>query len=388
MGVNRIRDTIAEAFEEVADALETGSFGKKTRVGLTILGSEHGPQELVRGAELAQSQNPDLQAVVIGAGVKTYLETAEASDEKEAHAKMDQMLRDGFLDAAVTMHYSFPIGVSTVGRVITPAKGKKMLLATTTGTSATERVSAMLKNTVYGIAVAKACGNHHPSVGILNIDGARQVERALRKLQERGYPISLIESTRADGGVVMRGNDLLMGVPDVMVQDSLTGNVLMKVFSASSSGGSYESLGDGYGPGVGENYDRIICIISRASGAPVIAGAIRFAADCAKGKLVQKAKDEFAAARKAGWDDFVKSLSCSAVPAAKGTGAEVVVPPKKPVSDSIPGVEVMELEEAVSLLWKENIYAESGMGCTGPIVMVAPEDKEKAFELLKKNEYL
>lgn len=386
MSVNQIRETIAEVFEEVAKTLETGSFGKKTRVGLTILGSEHGPEELVYGAELAQKQNPDLQVVVIGSGAETALERVEAADEKEAHAKMDEMLLNGTLDAAVTMHYSFPIGVSTVGRVITPAKGKEMFLATTTGTSATERVSAMLRNTVYGIATAKACGKKNPTVGILNIDGARQVERALKKLQERGYPIHFTESARSDGGVVMRGNDLLMGVPDIMVHDSLTGNVFMKVFSAYTTGGSYEASGYGYGPGVGEDYDRIICIISRASGAPVIAGAIRFAADCAEGKLMEKAREEFAAVKKAGWDNVLKSLCSSVVPAKAET--EVVAPPKKPVTDSIPGVEVMQLEDAVLVLWKAGIYAESGMGCTGPIVMVDPVDKDRAIEFLKKNEYL
>lgn len=39
------RAAIADVFEELADALETGSYGKKTRVGLTILGSEHGVAE-------------------------------------------------------------------------------------------------------------------------------------------------------------------------------------------------------------------------------------------------------------------------------------------------------------------------------------------------------
>lgn len=388
MGENQIRRTIAEVFEEVADALETGSFGRKIRVGLTILGSEHGPEELIKGAELAQMQNPHLQVVVIGNGGETLLERAEATDEKEAHEIMDRMLLEGTLDSAVTMHYNFPIGVSTVGRVITPAKGKEMFLATTTGTAATERVTAMLKNTISGIATAKACGNNNPTVGILNIDGARQVERLLKKLQEGGYPINFTESARADGGVVMRGNDLLMGVPDIMVHDSLTGNVFMKVFSAYSTGGSYESMGHGYGPGVGEDYDRIICIISRASGAPVIAGAISFAADCAKGKLLEKAKTEFQLAKKAGLDQILQSLcSLTAVKKEEGDSA-VVAPPKKIVTDSIPGVEVMELEEAVVVLWKNNIYAESGMGCTGPIVMIDPEDKERAIELLKKNQFL
>jgi len=388
MGVNQVREAIADVFDEVAGALLTGTFGKKTRVGLTVLGSEHGPRELVSGAELAQRQNSDLEVVVIGSGVETSLETVAAADEKEAHSKMDQMLLNGTLDAAVTMHYSFPIGVSTVGRVITPARGKEMFLATTTGTSATERVTAMLKNTIYGIAVAKACGRSNPTVGILNIDGARQVERSLRKLKEGGYPINLTESLRADGGVVMRGNDLLMGAPDIMVEDSLTGNVLMKIFSAYATGGSYESLGFGYGPGVGEDYDRIICIISRASGAPVIAGAIQYAADCAKGKLLEKVRDEFALAKKAGLEEILKSF-CLLVTEKKEGGEKVTkAPPKKVVTDAIPGVEVMDLEDAVASLWRDGIYAESGMGCTGPIVMVAPEDKEKAVQVLKKNQYL
>ncbi|WP_407313541.1 glycine/sarcosine/betaine reductase complex component C subunit alpha [Desulfosporosinus sp. SB140] len=388
MDKDSISTAIAEVFEEMAQVLETGNFGRRIRVGITILGSEHGTKELAYGAELAQKQNPDIQVVVIGSGVVTKLETVPALDEQEAHAMMDEMLLNHTLDAAVTMHYNFPIGVSTVGKVITPAKGKEMFLAATTGMSATERVTAMLKNTIYGIAVAKACGKATPTVGILNIDGARQAERALKKLKEGGYPINFAESARSDGGIVMRGNDLLMGVPDIMVDDSLTGNVFMKVFSAFSTGGNYEAVGYGYGPGVGEDYDRIICIVSRASGAPVIGGAIKLAADCAKGNLMEKSKAEFSAVKKAGWDDLMKSLNGNVSPGKKDVEGEVPPPPKKPVTDSIPGVEVMQLEDAVQALWKANIYAECGMGCTGPIVMVAPEDKDKGLELLKEKEYL
>ena len=47
------------------------------------------------------------------------------------------------------------------------------------------------------------------------------------------------------------GNDILMGVPDVMVMDSLTGNVLIKVLSAYSSGGIMSS-----GPGYGQVWER------------------------------------------------------------------------------------------------------------------------------------
>lgn len=387
--VNKIRNTIGEVFTEVADALITGSFGKKTKVGLTILGSEHGPAELVYGAELAQAANPDIKVVVIGNGVNSDLEMVAAENEEDAHAKMDEMLLNGELDAAVTMHYSFPIGVSTVGRVVTPARGKPMFLATTTGISDVEKVAAMLKNTLYGIAAAKACGIKDPTLGILNVEGGRQVERALRKLQENGYNMNFTESSRGDGGVVMRGNDLLMGVPDIMVNDSLSGNVLMKMFSAFNTGGNYESTGYGYGPGIGENYDRIICIISRASGAPVVAGAIRLAADCAQGDLINKVKTEFAKAKKAGWDQMIGALKVPSPVADKSNNiAQVTAPPKKLATDALPGVDVMDIEEAVLSLWKENIYAESGMGCTGPIIMLAPEDREEALKILKANNYL
>lgn len=91
-----------------------------------------------------------------------------------------------------------------------------MFLAATTGTSATERVEAMVRNAIYGIVAAKACGISKPTIGIANIDGARQTEKILKKLAEQGYEISFAESARADGGVVMRGNDLLEGTADVM----------------------------------------------------------------------------------------------------------------------------------------------------------------------------
>ena len=296
------------------------------------------------------------------------------------------MLLSGELDAAVTMHYSFPIGVTTIGRVVTPGAGRKMHIASTTGTSSTERTSAMLKNTIGAIAVAKACGLRNPTVGILNIDGARQLERALIKLKDNGYDITFTESARADGGVVMRGNDLLQGVPDIMVMDSLTGNVVMKVMSAFLTGGSYEALGDAYGPGVGEGYDRIINIISRASGAPVVAGAITYAGACAKGGLLKRVNYEFAAAKKAGMDAILAGFAESGEK--KADVEEVKAPPEKVVTEEIPGIEILELEDAVRVLWKKGIYASSGMGCTGPIILVAPEDHENAVNELKATEYL
>ena len=47
----------------------------------------------------------------------------------------------------------------------------------------------------------------------------------------------------------------------------------------------------------------------------------------------------------------------------------------------------MELDEAVEVLWAEGIYAESGMGCTGPIVMVNEAKLNAAIKILAKAGY-
>ena len=64
------------------------------------------------------------------------------------------------------------------------------------------------------------------------------------------------------------------------------------------------------------------------------------------------------------------------------------MPPKEPVPVAILGVEVMDLEDAVKTLWKEGIYTESGMGCTGPVVMMSDANEAKAREILKKAGYI
>ena len=183
---------------------------------------------------------------------------------------------------------------------MTPAYGKEMYIANTTGTSSTDRIEGMIKNAVYGIIAAKACGNPDPTVGILNVDGARQTEKALKQLQENGYPITFAESSRADGGCVMRGNDVLQASPDIMVTDSLTGNILVKMLSSANTGGSFEATGFGYGPGIGEGYEQLVMIVSRASGAPVDRKRDPLCGTAGKRKVFEVAKAEFAAAKKAG----------------------------------------------------------------------------------------
>jgi glycine reductase len=372
---------IGETLLEIANAIESGQFTKKIKIGLTTLGSEHGVDNLVNGAHFAKSNLFDI--VLIGPKVETDLEVVEVNDEKEMHTKMEELLDSGYIDSCVTMHYNFPIGVSTVGRVITPGRGKEMILATTTGTSATNRIEAMVRNAIYGIATAKSIGIKTPKVGILNVDGARQVEKCLNELKGNGYELEFAESVRADGGCVMRGNDLLVGAPDVMVCDTLSGNIFMKVFSSFTSGGDYESIGYGYGPGVGEDYNRKILILSRASGSPVVSNALKYAYDVAKGNVSEIAKEEFINAKKSKFDTIIESVTKKEAKVSE----DIKMPDKQVVTTQISGVDIMDLEDAVKELWKNGVYAESGMGCTGPIVLVNDAKGEVAVEMLLKAGY-
>ena len=380
---NSIEKMIADTFLEMAQGLETGSFGKRPKIALTGMGSEHGEENSMKAAVAAAKDGIDV--FYIGTLEAEGVTTVKVADDEEGHKKMEEMLKNGEIDGAVTMHFPFPIGVSTVGRCVTPATAKEMFIANTTGTSSTDRIEGMFKNAVYGIIAAKACGIANPTVGILNVDGARQTEKALKQLQENGYPIAFAESGRADGGCVMRGYDILQASPDIMVTDSLTGNILVKMLSSFNTGGSFEATGFGYGPGIGEGYEQLVMIVSRASGAPVIANAIRYAAQLVKGKVFEVAKEEFAAVKKAGFEEICNSVKAKPAAAAE---EEVKMPPKEVVTAQIPGVEVMDLDDAVKCLWKVGIYAESGMGCTGPIILMSEANKAKAAEELKKAGYI
>ena len=379
-----IEKIIAQSFLKMAEGLETGAFMDRPKIALTGMGSEHGEENAMAAAKMAAKRGVDVY--YIGTLTAEGVTTIPVANDEEGHKKMEEMLNNHEVDGAVTMHYPFPIGVSTVGRAITPAKGREMFIANTTGTSSSDRIEGMIKNAVSGIITAKACGVENPTVGILNVDGARQTEMALNQLKANGYEFTWAESARADGGAVMRGNDVLEGTPDVLVTDSLTGNVLVKMLAAFTTGGSFESTGFGYGPGIGKGYDKLILIISRASGAPLIANALEYAAELVKGKVFEKASAEFAKAEKAGLNQILEARKAAAKPAT--AEEKVVKPAAEPCTASIAGIEVMDLEDAAQALWKEGIYAETGMGCTGPLVMMSEANHARALEILKKAGYV
>lgn len=374
-----VEHMIAQTFLELAESLEQGGSAPRVRLALTGIGSEHGEETVLAGALAAQKKG--IHVVYIGAGTRAGIECIQAENEQEAHMRMEELLTSKLVDGAVTMHYPFPIGVATIGRVPTPGKGRDIFLATTTGTTATRRAEALTQNAVIGLAAAKACGIERPTVGILNIEGAHQAETALRQLKQNGYDLEFAESSRADGGCIMRGNDLLSGVCDVMVCDSLTGNIMQKMLSSFTTGGGYESIGYGYGPGLGEGFDKLVLIVSRASGAPVIAGALEYAAQLIAGRYLDVVNDELSRAKRAGLMLLTQRQG--------ETQLETVAKPQKEVAvHEITGVEVTDVEDAVRTLWKAGIYAESGMGCTGPVILVAETKAEAAEAALRSGNWL
>ena len=133
---------IAKAFMEMAEGLESGSFGVKPRIALTGMGSEHGEENAMQAAVMAAARGVDVY--YIGSLEHEGITTIHVADDEEGLKKMEEMVEKGEVDGAVTMHFPFPIGVSTVGRVITPAKGKEMFVANTTGTSSADRIEGMI----------------------------------------------------------------------------------------------------------------------------------------------------------------------------------------------------------------------------------------------------
>lgn len=377
-----INSIIAKTFTDIADMLESGSIKSKNTIALTGLSSELGELAVLKAAQIAAQNGSNI--IYIGTEKCDEFECIYANCDSDAHNIMNELIAEGKIQGAVTMHYPFPIGTATVGKIAAPASGLPFYIASTTGTASANRVEAMVKSAINGLAVAKLCGNKNPSLGILNLDGARQCEGILKALDKAGYSINFAVSKRADGGSILRGNDLLQGSADVLVCDSLTGNILMKTLSAYATGGVAEVQGWGYGPAVGEGVELPILIISRASGTAVIANALKYADDLACGHFKKTVANEYKAAKAAGLDEALKTLKeKSSAPV-----EQVVKPPKEVVTAEIAGIDVMDIEEAVQTLWKQNIYAESGMGCTGPMVMVSEAKHGQAKEILQKSNYI
>ena len=221
---NGIERMIADTFMEMAQGLETGSFGKRPKVALTGMGSEHGEENSMAAAIEAAKDGIDVY--YIGTLEAEGVTTVKVANDEEGHDKMEEMLKNGEVDAAVTMHFPFAIGVSTVGRCVTPATAKEMFIANTTGTSSTDRIEGMIKNAIYGIIAAKACGKKNPTVGIVNIGAEEEKGNALVKetfpLLKECPDINFIGSVEA--------RDIPYGAADVIVCEAFAGNIILKLY--------------------------------------------------------------------------------------------------------------------------------------------------------------
>ena len=67
---------------------------------------------------------------------------------------------------------------------------------------------------------------------------------------------------------------------------------------------------------------------------------------------------------------------------------KVAAPPKETVTHEIHGIEVVDLEDAAAALWDKDIYAETGMGCTGPVILVNDGKGTLARQILKEKGYI
>jgi betaine reductase len=119
----------------------------------------------------------------------------------------------------------------------------------------------------------------------------------------------------------------VLATVDVLVCDSPTGNAIVKMLAAHATGGRIEVVGSGYGPGVGDGA-AMVGIISRATGAPVVANALVLLAKMARAGLPRIFTDEKARAERAGLA-AVLARGCTEAAAEPGVRRAAAGPAKK-----------------------------------------------------------
>ena len=354
------------------------------RLAVVLTDMETETAEIAHGINQARAElEGRAELLVIGRRSDSFLPDIDVGgDTVLAHRRMEELLSSSEVAGVLTTHYSFPAGVATVAPGRTPG-GQEIWLATTTGTSALDRTAALVWNTIYGDAVARAVGLAAPRAGLLNLDGAERALRWLRALIDNGYPLQLASSRRQDKTLLLRGNDVLQGSADVIVCDSLSGNLIIKLLACFNTGGRKEVDGYGYGAGVGPGMKGIVYIVSRASGGAVIGAAVSQLLRLVQHQAHRVVEDAIARANQAGIHELLASTS----PAAAGAPSRLPVP--APVLDAeIPGIDSLDIEAALGVLNRAGIAAAPAMGCTGPILQVAATDKHAARRALIAGGYL
>ena len=104
---DKIERIIADTFLQMAEGLETGNFGKKPKIALTGMGSEHGEENAMEAAKMAAKDG--IEVYYIGTLEAEGVTTVKVANDEEGHKKMEEMLASHEVDGAVTMHFPFPI---------------------------------------------------------------------------------------------------------------------------------------------------------------------------------------------------------------------------------------------------------------------------------------
>ena len=94
--MSNLEKTIAKAFLEMAEGLETGNFGGRPKIALTGMGSEHGEENAMAAAVMAAKRGVDVY--YIGSLEAEGVTTVHVADEEEGHKKMDELLASGEVD--------------------------------------------------------------------------------------------------------------------------------------------------------------------------------------------------------------------------------------------------------------------------------------------------
>ena len=119
-----VEKMIAETFLEMAQGLESGSYGKRPKIALTGMGSEHGEENAMEAALMAAKDGVDVY--YIGSLEAEGVTTVKVADDEEGHKKMEEMLANGEVDGAVTMLTSHSqIGVYYSRTSSDTGKGKR-----------------------------------------------------------------------------------------------------------------------------------------------------------------------------------------------------------------------------------------------------------------------
>ena len=77
-----IQKLIAETFLEMANGLESGSYGKKPKIALTGMGSEHGEENSMNAAVMAAAEGIDVY--YIGTLEAPGVTTVKVADDEES----------------------------------------------------------------------------------------------------------------------------------------------------------------------------------------------------------------------------------------------------------------------------------------------------------------